>query len=151
MAAELNASREAFIAAINARDSRTAAAAYSDDARLAPPSADLLVGREAIESFWRTGFDAGLSTVALSPTELQDFGALVCEVGGYVLGVTSPEGALLANRGRYLVIWRRADGRWQRAVEMLSPDPTGQSFASLNRSVTAESLRTPNATTAKEG
>jgi ketosteroid isomerase-like protein len=134
MAAELHASREAFVAAINARDSRTAAAAYADDARLAPPSADLLVGREAIESFWRTGFDAGLSTVDLSPTELQDLGALVCEVGGYALEVTSPEGTQQTNRGRYLVIWRRrADGRWQRAVEMLSPDPTAQSIGSRSR------------------
>jgi ketosteroid isomerase-like protein len=125
MAAELDASREAFVAAINSRDSRRAAAAYADDARLAPPSADLLVGREAIESFWRTGLDAGLSTVDLHPTELQHLGALVCEVGGYALRVTSPEGALVTNRGRYLVLWRRrGDGRWQRAIEMLSPDIT---------------------------
>jgi uncharacterized protein (TIGR02246 family) len=123
MTSDLEASRQAFVAAINAHDSRTAAAEYAKDARLVPPSAEVLVGREAIESFWRTGLDAGLSSVDLHPTELQDIGPLVCEVGGYAIGVISPEGMQLTNRGRYLVVWRRqTDGRWQRAVEMLSPD-----------------------------
>jgi ketosteroid isomerase-like protein len=120
---DLDASRQAFVAAINAGDPRTAALEYADDARLVPPSAELLVGRQAIESFWRTGLDAGLSTVDLLPTEVQDLGPLLCEVGGYALGVITQDGAQLTNRGRYLIVWRRqTNDHWQRAVEMLSPD-----------------------------
>ena len=119
------AERAAFIAALRRRDAMAAAAAYTDDARLLAPSSEILVGRESIVRFWQAGIDAGVDSIELNAldVEIEPGGETACELGRYVLRLTSQGGNVVVDRGRYLLVYRHdADGTWRRAVETFNPE-----------------------------
>jgi ketosteroid isomerase-like protein len=117
--------RKRFIAALRRGDAPAAAAAYTDDARLLAPSAELLAGRSSIARFWQAGIDAGVDSIELHAldVEIEPGGDTALEIGRYVLRLTSPSGDGVVDRGRYLLVYRReADGAWRRAAETFNPD-----------------------------
>lgn len=118
----IGAMRAAFVAALREGDAAAAAAVYSDDASLLPPSAEPLKGREAIAAFWRAGVDAGISDVELDALELERVDGLAYEIGRYALRLQPAGGATVVDRGSYVLVHaRQTDGSWRRAVEMFSP------------------------------
>jgi ketosteroid isomerase-like protein len=122
------ASRVAFVDALNAGRPEDAAALYAVDARLLAPSAQVIDGRAAIESFWRAGVQAGVADVELEPLELDHRGGAVYEIGHYTLRLTPDGETPRSEGGKYLLVHQRQpDGSWQWAVEMFNPDgpPTG--------------------------
>jgi uncharacterized protein (TIGR02246 family) len=124
-ASEIQAVRDAFIAALRRGDAVAAARAYTEDARLMAPSAELLTGRAAIEQFWRAGVEVGVEAIELKSLEvgLEAGGDVAYEIGRYVLQLRSAGGDRVVDRGRYLLVYRReADGHWRRAVETFNPD-----------------------------
>ncbi len=124
LAADLDLGRASFAAALRSGDAAGASIVYGDDATLVAPAGELLRGRAAIEGFWRTGLDIGVSEVRYSVLEIERRGDVAFEVGEYALLSTQEAGKATVNRGRYLIVHRiEADGRWRRAAEMLSPDP----------------------------
>ena len=129
----LAARRGAFQVALRRGDVATVAAAYTEDARLLAPSAEVLTGRDAITRFWQAGIDAGVDAIELRMTEIsfEADAAIAYEIGRYALLLAVSRGERLVDRGRYLLVYRlEADGHWRRAVETFSPDigapPAGQ-------------------------
>jgi ketosteroid isomerase-like protein len=123
VALSVSQGRASFREALQRGDSLTAAELYAADARLVAPSAELLIGRQAIERFWRAGVEAGISEIVFEPLELTPEGSVACEIGRYELRLQPVDGAVIVDRGRYVMLHRLdADGTWRRAVEMLSPD-----------------------------
>jgi ketosteroid isomerase-like protein len=119
---EIGATRAAFVAALRGGDAVAAAAVYSENASLLPPSAEPLKGRDAITAFWRAGVDAGISDVELDALELERVDGLAYEVGRYALRLQQVGGETVVDRGSYVLVHvREADGSWRRAVEMFSP------------------------------
>ena len=115
--------RAAFVAALGSGDAKAAAAVYSGNARLLAPSAELLLGSEAIEAFWRAGIEAGISGVELNSFELEYNDSLAYEIGRYALQLEPAEGGTVVDRGKYLLVHeRQEDGTWRWAVEMFNPD-----------------------------
>lgn len=122
--AEIADAREAFIVALRRGDAIAASAAYTDDARLLAPSAELLTGRSSITRFWQAGIDAGVDSIELHALDLdiEPGGDTACEIGRYVLRLTPQSGADVVDRGRYLLVYRReTDGAWRRAAETFNP------------------------------
>jgi uncharacterized protein (TIGR02246 family) len=116
------ATRAAFVAALSMGDAKTAAAVYADDARLLPPAAEPMQGRDAIEAFWRAGLAAGITSVVLEALDLGYDERLAYEIGRYELRLEPAEGGIVLERGTYLLVHAlQADGSWRRAVEMLNP------------------------------
>lgn len=121
--ANIDQGRLAFEAALRSGDAALAAAIYADDATLLAPAADVVHGRPAIERFWRTGVETGIQDVTLARLDLQLRGDVAYEVGEYALHVAPESGAVVVDRGRYLIVHRaEPDGTWRRAAEMFSPD-----------------------------
>jgi uncharacterized protein (TIGR02246 family) len=117
-------SRATFVTALEAGDPATAASVYAEDARLLPPSSATMKGREAIEAFWQTGVEAGVSQVELEALELESRTGLAYEIGRYALHLHA-DGSTVVDRGKYLlVLAQQEDGTWRRAVEMFNPDST---------------------------
>ena len=119
------AARAAFIAALRRRDAAAAAAAYTEDARLLAPSSEILTGRQSIVRFWQAGIDAGVDSIELHAldVEVEPGGETACELGRYVLRLTSQSGDAVVDRGRYLLVYRHdSDGAWRRAVETFNPE-----------------------------
>lgn len=106
--AEVNQELEA---ALSAGDAARAAAIYSKDAQLLPPSSPLVSGDANIANYWQAGFDGGLGGAELETLELDvPSKDKAIEVGSYVL--LDKEGAEI-DRGKYLVVWKMEDGAWK--------------------------------------
>jgi ketosteroid isomerase-like protein len=119
----ISESRATFVAALRAGDAKGASAVYALDARLLPPSAELMEGRTAIEAFWQAGIDAGLSAVELELLNLEGGERIAYEIGRYALHLRPADGKCVVDRGKYVLVHERQDdGRWRRAVEMFNPD-----------------------------
>ena len=115
--------RTAFSDAIGRGDTMAAASLYSDEASLVAPSADLIVGRQSIEAFWRAGVDSGVAAVDLQAFRVEHQDRMAYEIGRYVVRMRSGLERPAVDRGRYvLLLERRSDGSWCRTVEMFSPD-----------------------------
>ena len=120
---EIWATKARFVAALERGDAEAAALTYADDARLLPPSTQLLEGRYAIQAFWQAGLDAGVSAVVLETLALERHDGLAYEIGRYALRLDPREGAAVVDHGKYVLIHeRQEDGAWRFAAEMFNPD-----------------------------
>ena len=115
--------RAAFAAALDARRPEEAAALYAEDAWLLAPSAEMIEGRGAIETYWRTGLETGIADIRLEPIELERRDGAAYEIGRYSLSVVPSGGRPVVDRGNYLLVHRpQADGKWCWAIQSFNPD-----------------------------
>ena len=114
--------RQAFAEGLRSGDAHRATEVYTDGATLLAPSAELIRGRAAIESFWKAGIEAGVSEADVEVLQLERQDGLAYEVGSYALRLDPLDGGVVFERGLYLLIHeRQPGGRWRRAVEMFNP------------------------------
>lgn len=103
-------------------DQRQIAAHYTPDAQLVATGLPTVVGRDAIENFWRLAIEraaaAGLRrTVRLDHVEKS--GSL-----GYMRGFVEVRGPGVSTVTRYVTVWRREpDGLWRLAVDISCNQP----------------------------
>jgi uncharacterized protein (TIGR02246 family) len=120
---DIREAQASFLAALDRRDAKEAAAVYAPDARLLPPFADAMVGRDAIEAFWQAGLDTGLASVEFESLKLARSDRIAYEVGRYAMHLRPEEGESVADRGTYVLVHeRQPDGSWRRVVEMFGPE-----------------------------
>lgn len=105
-----------FMAAIGRGDPAGAAReTYTRDARVLPPGAPAVEGRDAIAEFWvGAAAQLGLTAVELSTVEVQPIGDGAYEVGRAVLTLGGGQQAAI----KYVVVWRQEDGRWRWHVDI---------------------------------
>src|SRR5262249_54826688 len=113
--AALNKLRDDFVAAFNAADAPQIAAAYSDDAVLMPQNQEPVMGRTAIETYYKglhTQVNAKISLTSQEITMIGEDAAL--DRGTYVMSITPRAGATpIEDAGKYLVVLQRQpDGSW---------------------------------------
>ena len=111
---ELGQMNRDFAAALNAKDAKAAAAAYTEDAVLIPPGEAVVRGRDAIEEYWRGAIEmGGIRDVSVETMDAHSSGSLGYETGSFELTVNGPDGNPVIDRGRYIELLRRTDdGRW---------------------------------------
>lgn len=121
----IQASNAAFAAATTRGDAAAVAALYTDDARLMPAGAANVSGKAAILDYWRGALSKGVGTVKLSTSEVFGRGVTATEVGEYVI---SDKAGKPLDHGKYIVIWRRVDGKWKLHRDMFSTSvaPSGK-------------------------
>ena len=79
------------------------------DAELLPPGAEAVAGRPAIAAFWKGAIDAGVKDLVLTTVQVESAGDLAYEVGKVRLVAKDGQ----ATEDRYLVVWKRENGKWQ--------------------------------------
>jgi len=111
-----------FMEAISRGD--TAAAVhqtYTRDARILPPGAAGVEGREGIARFWAGAVEQlGVTAVELSSVDVQPLGDGAYEVGRATLTLGGGQQAA----AKYVVIWRQEDGRWRWHVDIWNMEAT---------------------------
>jgi uncharacterized protein (TIGR02246 family) len=107
--AAIEKANEEFIAAVLRGDAKAAAALYTDDAKVLPPGTRIASGREAITAYWKSTIDVGVKDLKLETVDAEAAGDLAYETGN--LTVTSTDGNVTTSR--YVVVWKRAGGRWR--------------------------------------
>lgn len=120
---EVMQSNRSFAVALMTHDITATTDAYTIDAKLVAPSADVFEGRSAIAEFWRAGVEAGVADARFDALTLERRDGFAYELGRYTLRLQPSEGDVVFDRGHYMLVHRREpDGKWRRAVEMFSPE-----------------------------
>ena len=105
----LKGMRDVWQSAFDAKDPAELAAIYAEDGALLPPNSDMMSGRAAIEAYW-TEFQAGGIGAEIKDTEVYAHSDVGYSVGTFT--ATDAGGATI-DEGKYVVIWRNVDGKWQ--------------------------------------
>ena len=114
-----------FVEAFKAGDAAAIAAMYAETAKMLPPDATEVAGREAIQKLWQSWLDDGLKDLTLESTAVEASGDLAYEIGDFSLQVPAENDTMATATGNYLVVWKRAaDGDWQLQVDTWNDAPT---------------------------
>ncbi|MFN2509433.1 MAG: DUF4440 domain-containing protein [Chthoniobacterales bacterium] len=108
-----------FMASLAKGDAAALAAMYSKDAQLMPANAEVIRGRDGIQKYWQAAIDAGLKELKIETLEVHGGGGsdTVAEVGKFsALGA----GEKIIDEGKFIVIWKREDGKWRLHRDMFS-------------------------------
>jgi ketosteroid isomerase-like protein len=118
IAAEVTAT---WAKAYDASDAAALAALYADDARSLPPGGVPLVGRDQIESYWKTDIGEGGTVTKLTPGDAIAQGEFVHIEGTYQ--VEGQDKMDLAT-GQYHQLWTRTNDGWRLQREMWRMEPS---------------------------
>lgn len=110
----IEANNERFMRAFAQGDAAAIAALYTADARLLPPNQPMLTGADAIKNFWQGMLSLNIKQPKLETVEIAEQRTdIACEVGRYSFTIPLPDGSTVTDVGKYLVVWKRADGAWK--------------------------------------
>lgn len=99
-----------FVEAIKRKDGAAVAGMYSSAAKVMPPGSEAVEGKSKIQSFWESVFRAGITDAKLETIEVDLIGGYTAiETGKFVMYSNKD----VADRGKYLVVWRNEDGQWK--------------------------------------
>lgn len=108
--AAIEAVNKQFLAAFAKHDADGVASFYTANAEAFPPNAAVIRGRAGIAKMWQGVFGAGIAAAELKTTEVQAQGSTAFEVGSYAMKLKD---GTVADRGKYVVIWMKEDGKWR--------------------------------------
>ncbi len=96
-------------------------AVYTADARILPPGADMVSGRENIKQFWQAAI-AGLNvgSIQLETVDFQAVGETGYEIGRATLNFAT--GGAPPMIAKYVVVWKQEDGAWKWHVDIWNPN-----------------------------
>jgi uncharacterized protein (TIGR02246 family) len=113
------------MAAFKAGDAATIASHYSDTAKMLPPDATEIAGREAIQELWQGWLDDGLKDLILKASEVEASGDLAYEIGSFSMQAPAENNTTMTAAGNYVVVWKRgADGNWRLHVDTWNDAPS---------------------------
>jgi uncharacterized protein (TIGR02246 family) len=107
--AAIAAANQRFVGAFRQHDVAAMAQCYTENAQLLPAHSDFVKGRVAIQQFWQGILEMALQGAELETIEVEGFGDTAIEVGNYTLSGD----AGIADRGKYIVVWKREEDRWR--------------------------------------
>lgn len=106
--------------AVNRGEAAAVAALYTEEARVLPPNGPTLVGQEAIQNFFQSNIDAGVSDFKITTLEVGVARDLAYEIGEYALTIQPEEGEAIRDQGKYVVVWKRENGEWKLDVDIFN-------------------------------
>jgi ketosteroid isomerase-like protein len=96
---------------------------YAPDAVGMAPNMPALHGREALRQFW-TGFlsTGAIDVVLTSDNVSQPSSDVAVEMGHYDLSITPSGAQAIKDKGKYLVMWKKENGRWWAVEDIFNSD-----------------------------
>ncbi len=114
--AEMN---KQFETAVSNSDAGAIANLYAPDAKWMGPNAPSVVGKEALTSELSKLLNAGIGSAKLNTTDVWGDENYVTEEGTFVLN--AKDGSQM-DIGKYLILWKRVDGKLMFFRDMFSSD-----------------------------
>jgi uncharacterized protein (TIGR02246 family) len=116
---DIDALNATFMKGVEQRDAAMIASVYAPDARVLAPGSPAVVGRAAIEEFWKGFLDQGVEGGVLKTLTLDEQGDLAVEEGQYEVRA----GGAVVDTGKYVVVHRRqSDGSWKFGTDIFNSD-----------------------------
>jgi ketosteroid isomerase-like protein len=100
-----------FVTSFNTGNYDQVSALFAQDGAFMAPHYDPAYGPKAVERLLRQIGEAGYEDLRLETVRVEASGDLAMEIGRYTVAIRRPDGAILADRGKYLRAWRRL-GAW---------------------------------------
>lgn len=92
---------------------------YTSDARILPPGAPMISGRESIKKFWSDLVQsANAKSAVLTSVDVLPVGDGVVEIGRATLTVEPQGQPVTEMEVKYVVFWRNESGRWKWHVDI---------------------------------
>jgi len=89
---------------------------YTSSARILPPGAAMISGREPIRTFWKEAAAAlQVKALRLVTLEAQREGDVIVEIGRAEVDTAAGPNALDL---KYVVVWRQEDGAWRWHIDI---------------------------------
>lgn len=95
-----------------------------ESAKMMPPNRKAVVGRDSIIAFMGNMRKQGLFDINLSTKELYPYSSHAIEVGEYEVYL---EGKDKVDEGKYLVFWKKSDGKWRIYREIWNSNQSARS------------------------
>ena len=93
---------------------------YTSSARILPPGAPMISGREPIRAFWKEAAAAlQVKALRLVTLEANRQGDVIVEIGRAEVDTASGPNALAL---KYVVIWRQEAGTWRWHIDIWNAD-----------------------------
>jgi uncharacterized protein (TIGR02246 family) len=99
-------------AAVTARDLEWLCALYAPDGGLLWPGAPAVFGAANIRGAWQRLLTTPGLSLGFTPDRIDIAGDLATDYGAVAMGQTGPSGPETQS-AKYLVAWRKVDGRWR--------------------------------------
>ena len=120
VAPDIQTTNRTFEGLVARRDVEALDRVYTQNARILPPGAEMIAGRENIKNFWRSALDTmGVKAVKLQTVEFERLGDTGFEIGRATLEFAAAD--VQPVDVKYVVLWKREDGEWKWHVDMWSP------------------------------
>jgi ketosteroid isomerase-like protein len=88
---------------------------YTAEARILPPGAPMIAGREQIKGFWKQAIAAlGVSSATLTTVAAETAGDGVVEIGSAELSLANGQKVPV----KYVVHWKPEDGAWKWNIDI---------------------------------
>ncbi len=116
VAGDIERANEQLAHAFNEGDAATVARMYTERAMLLPPEADMIEGREAIQTYWQGAIDAGIKNLSLKSLRVDEYGGDAArEIGRFSFDAPGSQGRPSRVDGKYVVVWRKSSsgGEWR--------------------------------------
>ena len=92
---------------------------YTADARILPPGAAMISGREDIKKFWSSLISSvNAKSAVLASVDVMPAGDGAVEIGKATLSVEPAGQAVTQMDVKYVVYWRQENGRWKWHVDI---------------------------------
>ena len=92
---------------------------YTSDARILPPGASMISGREAIKKFWSDLIQSvNAKSAVLATVDLMLAGNGLVEIGRATLTIEPQGQSATQMEVKYVVYWRQEGGRWKWHVDI---------------------------------
>jgi ketosteroid isomerase-like protein len=114
----------AWSAATVAKDIDRILSYYAPDASSFPPNAPIVTGLEAIREAWvQDSASPGYVSWKTAKVEVSRASDLGYAFGTYEFTLDDAKGKRVADRGKYLTVWKKqSDGKWKAVADMYSSD-----------------------------
>lgn len=113
------ATEKVFMAAYKRQDAKALVALYTKDGQVMPPNTKMVSGAKGLAAMFKSFWDEGLTVIKLTTTEADGSGDYGYEVGKYAL---SGKTGKVADRGKYIVVWKKVGGRWMLYRDIFNSD-----------------------------
>jgi ketosteroid isomerase-like protein len=114
--ATIQGHNERFAAALNSGDMETIGQSYAEDARIFPPGADMIQGREAVRNYWKAAAET-ITNAKLTAIDVKPLSeSYAREIGSFSLNTkgNSPQEIT----GKYIVIWQKIGDDWKMSEDI---------------------------------
>ena len=114
--ASIQSLNDQFAKAFNTGDVAAVAAHYTEDAVVLPPGAEMVMGRNAILTFWKSAADQ-IGDIKLTAVDVKPLESNAArEIGTFSFRTKGAQSQQVT--GKYVVVWEKVGADWKLATDI---------------------------------